>query len=765
MYLYNTFFETDGILRAVELYAQTAGSIQIKVFSFTSCSSTYSRIKNPTLCGDLKTSSQHDCVSNFKKSNQKCENEPLGQTFLNGLSSFTSVKTETVTVTAGYNLIKPFGGNYEVKQGWFLGIVQSSANICFSSETTLSDYAGALTINGTFYVRAFLSKPIPFTSLNLYGNIGPYIMTSNILQPVTSPGFLMSRSFYIYQRITELSAFTTKNQCKQDIECVFSATTLTGSNITYEWRLPSVNISTNVPELRHVFRTSGVMDLVLFAYNPVSNATYLFSVKILVVVRKPRLSLNNSLSIESTSILGNSVDFVFTLEAGLGYSCIINFGDMSVDNILSFNDLYYNRNNTIFSHLFNQEGEFKVSIYCENSISNDSYSFQHIVQFEILNLRLTKWFSYRNTPFNVEFALDAGTSPQFQLSYDGQTDAGVTWNSLTKMGSGSSRTATASGLYPVNLTVWNKVSRVVLIQNFEIGAKIRNPQFLMTNTNSFSPGFFRFGTSLNFVVKMEDGANVRLRFFFGDQNDLSIPSREVNTTGDWNSDYSISYTHADPGDFGMYVIVSNAFDTFVLNQTVSIVTDVNNLIPGLAENPVVFSPLGSFAYFMFSFAGISKSGSHASVTLWPGDLFNQSFGPYKIGMDFKLNATVNRLMYRYLAEGTYKAVFLVENMLGSKFYDITFSIKQGVYGLFINFDPVVRAGSIIKIATYLVQGENVTYSWTFDNQEKTARRLGNFFIPFLYLFLFIDLTNLQIHLTVDFILFRNTQFEISILGL
>ncbi|CAF0876239.1 unnamed protein product, partial [Brachionus calyciflorus] len=274
----------------------------------------------------------------------------------------------------------------------------------------------------------------------------------------------------------------------------------------------------------------------------------------------------------------------------------------------------------------------------------------------------------------------------------------------------------------VILIARNKVSNVTLDQNFEIGAKIRNPQFILTNANSFRPGFYNFGTQLNFIIKMDDGANVRMRFFFGDQDDLKLPSLEVNTTGDWNSDYPLSYTHTEPGDFQMYVIVFNAFDSFILNQSVSIVTDVNNLIPGLAENPVVYSPVGSFAFFMFSYVANTKSGSHASVTFWPGDLFNVSFGPYLIGMNFKINSTVNRLMYKYQAEGEYTVHFLVENMLGSKHYSLTFKIKQGVYGLFINFQPIVRAGTTFNIETYLVQGENVTYEWSFDGEVKTALR-------------------------------------------
>ncbi|RNA30190.1 polycystin-1-like isoform X2 [Brachionus plicatilis] len=675
--LYNTFFQFDGTLRAAEIYANSSGDIQLSIYLYSPCSTSFSKLKNPKTCVDYKTSYQFDCATSFDKNTGRCSNDQIGAADFYGSSStdFTQVKTETISLNQGYNLIIPFGGNTQIKQGWILGMIQTTAlvSIDMSNSALLSDYVDTLpvnnSINAAFHVRAFVSRPIILSTFSLYPK-SVHQLTASVYHPVVIGP--VSSNFVIYDKITELRVDTMDNgQCKENVECLFTALHMTGNNVTYKWSFPSENVTKMSPELPYVFTESGSFEIFLLASNPVSNESVSFMIKVIVPVKNPRLTLNNS---EGASAVGKNADFLFTLEKGLGYVCTINYGDSGTDQ---FDDSLTSLNNSLFSHTYSAEGVYKVKILCINSISNDSYEIDHSVQFEVTNLRLTKWFSFRNVLFTVDFAIDTGSAVQFELWYDQVRDLAANFDSLTKTGSSSSRTAASSGLYKVNITVWNKISRVNLLQDFEIGSKIRNPQFLLTNTDSFAPTHYHFGTQLNFLVKMDDGANVKLRFYFGDQVDPSVPSLEVNTTGDWNSDYSVSYTHINPGDFVIQLTVLNAFDTFTLNQSISVVSDVNNLVPGLAENPVIFSPLGSFAYFMFSYAGDTKSGSHARVTFWPGDMFNQSFGPYLIGMNFRLNASVNSLMYRYQGEGEYKAVFLVENMLGSKFYDLIFNIKQG----------------------------------------------------------------------------------------
>ena len=724
--LYNTYFEFDGILRAVEIFAFSAGEIQLSVYSYKACLESYSKLKNPTTCANYQTSYQFECSSYFSKKNSRCLNDQMGAANYYGFSStnFSAISTEKISLSQGYNLIIPFGGKTQVKHGWFLGLNQLDARISIdmSGSALVSDYANTLrlndSINAAFHVRAFVSRPIILSSFYKYAK-SPHKLSAMVYSPILIGP--KSFNFTIYDKITELDVITNNGLCKENIECLFIATHMTGNDVTYVWTLPYEIVTTTTPELKHVFNKSGSYEIFLLASNPVTNATFSFIIKVIIEVKNPRLNFNSDFE---ASLVGKSTDFLFTLEKGLGYTCTINYGDSKIHQ---FDDSLADLNNSIFSHTYGAEGVYTVTILCINSISNDSYQTNHLVQHEVTNLKLINWFSFRNVPFRINFTIDSGSAVEFELWYDGELDSGANFNQLSRAGMSSSRSASSSGLYKVNLTVWNKASLQSLYQDFEIGSIIRNPQLLLTNLNQFAPSHYHFGTELNFVVKMDDGANVKLNFFFGDQIQPNEPSLKVNTTGDWNSDYSISYTHTHPGDFVIKLVVFNSFNSFILNRSVSIVSDVNNLIPGLVENPVVYSPLGSFAYFVFSYDGNTKSGSHASVTLWPGDAFNQSFGPYPIGMNFNLNSSVNSLMYKYQDEGEYRAVFFVQNMLGSKFYDLNFSIKQGVYGLFINFEPVTLAGSVFNIDTYLLQGENVTYTWTFDEEIKTALKLCNFF--------------------------------------
>ncbi|CAF0878833.1 unnamed protein product [Brachionus calyciflorus] len=447
--LYNTFFKTDGILRAVEIYAETAGSIDLNIYAHSTCSSQYSSLKSPqSSCGDLKTSSTFGCTSSFMKGLERCDTDDAGQkNFYNIPStSFTQIKTEPITLTAGYNLIQPFGGATGVKQGWILGLVQNTGRVSIdaSGKAPVSDYTDASpllnsTCNGAFHIRAFVSKPTIFSSSNLYTLVKNYTLSASITSPINIAA--KTASFAIYERIQELSVITDNGQCQVDVECTFTATTLKGSGITYEWRLPSINTTTTTAILKHTFTSNGVFDIILFAYNPVSNETYFFTIKVLIVVSKPKLFASSLFSTDSSSIVGKNAEFLFTLKTGLGYTCTINWGDLSTEK---FDDSLSPKNNTIFVHLYAREANYNVSIYCENSISNDFSSIIHSAQHEITNLRLTRWFSFRNIQFSVEFALDFGTSPEFQMTYNGQTDS-VTYNSVSRTGAGSPRIGTSSG--------------------------------------------------------------------------------------------------------------------------------------------------------------------------------------------------------------------------------------------------------------------------------------------------------------------------------
>jgi hypothetical protein len=74
--------------------------------------------------------------------------------------------------------------------------------------------------------------------------------------------------------------------------------------------------------------------------------------------------------------------------------------------------------------------------------------------------------------------------------------------------------------------------------------------------------------------------------------------------------------------------------------------------------------------------------------------------------------------------GRYVAVFNISNILGWKVYSLNVTVSPGVYGLYVNFPKAIATGENLLIDTYLMQGDDVVYYWTFDNVTRTANRTG-----------------------------------------
>ncbi len=362
-------------------------------------------------------------------------------------------------------------------------------------------------------------------------------------------------------------------------------------------------------------------------------------------------------------------------------------------------------------------------------------------QYEITVLGLLKNYASPNQAFNLQFPILTGTAPNFSLDFENQ-NIQITYNEFNKIATSNSISGLSVGLYNFRLIVSNLASYVILNGTFEIGSPIVNPSFQIINnslTSSDNSFVYDYGNPLVFSLNMQSGSNVGIQFYSGESegNNMLLISDQL-FEGNWNPNSPLSLTHnyKNPGTFRLYANFSNNFNFIVISHTVSIVSNIKNLIPSLEYDPVIYSALGAPAYFMFSYYGITKSGSHASVTFWPGDSLNQTFGSFDLGMNFDLNKTTNQLIYDYKRTGTFNAVFLISNILGSKSYNLTFTIVHGISGLSASLPLTLSIGSTLNIKTYLIQGNDVSYTWNFDGNQITRARTGNLYglIKFYFIF-------------------------------
>lgn len=182
--------------------------------------------------------------------------------------------------------------------------------------------------------------------------------------------------------------------------------------------------------------------------------------------------------------------------------------------------------------------------------------------------------------------------------------------------------------------------------------------------------------------------------------------------------YAINYTYSNPGDYTIFVNISNVLGYASFTQAVRVISRVDSLIPGLAgttNNYVTYlsSQSTGTPQFVFSYSANTKAGSHSTVTFWPGDDNNATFGPFPLSMDFNANVSKTQLQYDYSSTGVYQVSFYVVNPLGSKVFTYVIQVVSGMYGFYISVDPLYSlVGSAVTVSSYLMQGQNVTYTWT-----------------------------------------------------
>ena len=461
------------------------------------------------------------------------------------------------------------------------------------------------------------------------------------------------------------------------------------------------------------------MTVLLNASNPVSNTSCF--IKITVVERLYGLYFTANTAYSGTlsaSIVNQQAAFLFMLNSGNGYTCAIDYGDGSMQSIT---DAASNLNNTFIYHIYHSKAIYSVTISCINSVNAIALSVNHNVQYEVTGLSLNPKYSTRFTTYKINFFVATGTNTNIMLYHVRGLDTGITFDTTANAGSSSSYIATSSGLYGVNITAWNLVSSVSLNTFFEIGAPILNPTLMISN-NVFSAFIYKYGTSIAYTIDMFDGSNVKLQFFTGEEPQAnSSPTYEITLAGDWKGAYTFNYVYVNPGDYSIVVCITNSFGSFNLIKEISVVSDVFNMVLSLL-NQVTLTVAGAEAQFIFNY---KKSGSHAQITFWPGDSANISFGPYDLGMDFNNNINKNPIGYTYQQLGMYTFTILVQNIISSKYYALSFNVTLGVSGVYINAPLYVATGSTFSIETYLLYGgSNASYKWNFDGTIVNANRKG-----------------------------------------
>lgn len=452
-------------------------------------------------------------------------------------------------------------------------------------------------------------------------------------------------------------------------------------------------------------------------------------------------------SIQSASVIGSVADFLFTISTGIYYVCTVDFGDGSPKVI--FQDQPYNLNNTIVNHTFSQSQEtvYRVYIICVNNLNNQSLYIDHYTQKELYGLQLIKTSGLINTIFSIDFMILSGSSPHFLESYVDSILDGVSKDTSSigpsEIFRGSLRNPQSVPLvYLVFINMSNYVSNLKLNTTFKINSIIINPTFSIQPIAPFFTYEYIYNSNqFSFLISMDSGSNVEVTIFTGDEPSYSKTANIlIETIGNWNNGISnVKHTYANPGDFEIMANISNSFSYFMFRQKITIISRVDDLIPSLLQSPVIFFINSGKADFQFVYNG-TKAGSHAVVTFWPGDLTNNSYGPFKLGMDFDFNISRVPLSYKYKLPGTYECSFLVSNPLGSKVFTLKVVVVVGMYGFYIDVNPkYAYTNQLVDVSAFMIQGNNVDFHFfqngnSIASQPRACNRLIFFKLHFSSIF-------------------------------
>lgn len=254
-----------------------------------------------------------------------------------------------------------------------------------------------------------------------------------------------------------------------------------------------------------------------------------------------------------------------------------------------------------------------MNISCQNLFNELSFQTEHVVENEISKLELLTRSAFTNESFKIMFRF-YGSNPIVTLVISDTEIFNITYDKTSGIATTDVLPGKAEGVYWVVITVSNSVSSSTTRRKFEVGRPIKEPKFSI----QFVEDEFALGSYIEYKIDMDQGSNVNLQVFFGDEADIEVPTIDVQIKGPWKP-YIFNHTQKIAGYFDVIVLVTNAYSSFTLKKNMTITTGTSGLIPKVKNDPVVYTPLGAVAVFQFSY-GALQSGANALIKFWPGEL-------------------------------------------------------------------------------------------------------------------------------------------------
>lgn len=301
------------------------------------------------------------------------------------------------------------------------------------------------------------------------------------------------------------------------------------------------NLTSSVSIASHSYITHGDYVLNLTAFNDVSSAINITSVK----VCKPEIPIVTLAVTTSPTNISDPVEFSMTMAEGSDFACFFDFGDNKFEffskecyNLTYFADGVTTEKapfrNLAFkvSHNYSNVGRYDVYVNCSNRLSIANFSLFAIVQKPIEDLELPEIPpKILGKSFSVIWTMTNGTNVSFSLQIQGTPYSYSSFK--TDIGDSPLVNVGLNGIFPVTLQAKNLVSEmnrsIILIVQDDVTNVIFNT---FTTVSDFGSNIHGFGPDknifpcehkVNFTATPDKGFNLTFWWKFDD-------GTEKNTT-------------------------------------------------------------------------------------------------------------------------------------------------------------------------------------------------------------------------------------------
>jgi hypothetical protein len=648
--------------------------------------------------------------------------------------TFQTVNSWSLTLNPSYNFFGNnfFGSNIFVPKGTLIRINLTTGTEIFVENTNMFSDCLLSTIctsiNRSMLVQMSIAPIRQISLAKTYSVSGNFTVGVKVLNKLNaSYSRFANTPLAVFESITNLRIVSATGRCVLNKPCDFNAETTSGSSILFNWNMSSNQIGpTPNRSVAYTFTTSGVFTIGLFAQNFISSQSASLSIRVTDLVEG--LSLKSGNSVQSASVLGQNALFHFRLNRGIGYTCSLDFGD---GTSVTFTD-DPNLNDTNITHSYaNIERVYKINLACSNELNSASIAFDHYVQTPLSGLSLISRGVETGIQYSLMFKWLAGSPINSIILFKNSLvafDFSTPYIGKSSVYPGEQ----VNSLYPIYIKLENYVSMLELNETFEVSSSIQNPVLEIEPSFGLAAYKYEFPVTkiLRFKITMLAGSNINVKIFTGTEKDPNVANIIELKSGPWLNTYLFQYDYPYPDTFLVKVELTNALSSALLTKTITLISRVNELVPDLVPNPVIYRlSNGGLAQFVLK-CNQSKGGSHATVKYWPGDQSNATHGPFILGMDYELDMSKVSLSYQYNSVGNYIASFLVSNELGTKTFQLPFNVVAGLDGFYMDVKPTSAVPSTpIAISAYVIQGINVSFEWKINGTIlRSAPKACNLFL-------------------------------------